>query len=157
MRIAAIDPAYGKPCTIAIVDEDETLVYLAKFKHSFSGLELSALKKQFKFKKLYLESNWYGLNVLTLQRLSEVVGWIRSAAMLNGIEIEMVSPRSWQNKIPGFNNTTGTVRANIIITLARSMARVKGDLDADEAAAIHIGYYAIRKIKAENITGGGKP
>ncbi len=150
-RIAGIDPAYRKPCAIAIVDEDENLLALESFSYHIAGLELSDYKRRFGINKIICEANWMGSNVATLQKLSEVLGWIRGAALLSEIEFERVAPTAWQNKIPCFRRVSPLMRDQVIISMAKSMASIEQEISIDEAAAIHIAFYAIRRYKSEKI------
>jgi len=152
-RIAGIDPAYRKPCAIAIVDENEELLALENFNYELAGLEIADYKRRFKINRIACEANWLGTNVATLQKLSQVLGWIQGAAILSAIEFEKVAPTAWQNKIPCFRRVSRLMRDQVIISMARSMASIEQNITIDEASAIHIAFYSIRRYKSEKLKG----
>jgi Holliday junction resolvasome RuvABC endonuclease subunit len=148
LRVLGIDPAYGKKCAYAVANEHEDILSINGFDFKESLTEIESIHKNpvtGPIDVIALESNWLGINVATTQKLSEVKGWIWSAAQECGIPIENVHPASWQSKIPALDRMSGSQRRNWIISVAKSYFPFS--INIDEACAIHIALYKIRRLK----------
>ena len=150
MRVAGIDPGYGKKCAIAVVNEDESLIYLDSFSHSQASIEIGLAHKAVHFEQLFIEDTYLGKNVATLKKLSMVVGYIESACMLLEISVAKMAASTWQSALPGYSKTYGKERETLVIKLAHSMVSIpKKRINIDEAAAIHIALKGMRIMKLQ--------
>jgi len=152
LKIAGIDPGYSKPCAIAIVNEDEALMFLDTFKHHQASLEIGTAYKVCPFDLVCIEDTYLGQNVASTKKLSLVIGYIKSACHYLQIPVYDMAASAWQNPLPGFHKVQGKDRERLIIKYAYSMIHIaKKNINVDEAAAIHIALKAMRKYKAEEM------
>jgi hypothetical protein len=150
MVVLGIDPAYGKKCAYAVIGQDERVLEHGKFQFQDAVLKIGELKKKHCIDALACEANYLKLNVATTQKLSEVLGWLQSAARANQLEFAVIHPLAWQSKIPSLKRLKGKFRENYIISLIFPFIPIPTmSIDIDTACAIHIGQYRLRRMKAE--------
>ena len=103
-----------------------------QLKESFQFFD--SLLKEFSPVRLVVESSFFGKNIKTLLRLSEIKAMVLLSASLNNIESVEVTPREVKLTLTGNGNATKSQVAYMVSRLMH--CSLEDNLDASDALAI---------------------